>query len=122
MITAKEFEKIEGKWNGKIYHKNVVYKNNKKYEIKDPKNLIEKEIEIKNYNDVITKVFPFVKKEIFELKRIGMKFDPENDDDVTFVIASSHKYWFYSLNVTKEQKIAFLKKLKKVIYEWAKEA
>ena len=43
MITAKEFEEIEGKWNGKIYHGNQVYKNGEKYEIKDPKNLTPKE-------------------------------------------------------------------------------
>ena len=41
-ITAAEFKKIEGRWNKKIYHENVVYKNNTKYEIEDPKNLVEK--------------------------------------------------------------------------------
>ena len=45
MITAKEFEKIEGKWNGKLYGKdeNIAYKNGEKYEIEDPKNLTLKE-------------------------------------------------------------------------------
>ena len=42
MITAKEFKEKKGSWNGKIYHGNVVYKNNTKYEIKDPENLTEK--------------------------------------------------------------------------------
>ena len=43
MITAKEFEEIEGKWNGKIYHGNVAYKNGEKYEIEDPESLTPKQ-------------------------------------------------------------------------------
>ena len=42
-ITAAEFEKIEGKWNGKMYHGNVAYKNGEKYILKDPENLTPKQ-------------------------------------------------------------------------------
>ena len=45
MITAKEFEEKEGKWNGKLYGKdeNIVYKNGEKYILKDPENLTPKQ-------------------------------------------------------------------------------
>ena len=58
MITAKEFEEKKGSWNGKIYHGNVVYKNNKKYEIKDPENLTQKQSKKakKSFNDVLSKL------------------------------------------------------------------
>ena len=38
-ITAKEFLEKDGRWNGKMYAHNVVYKNDVAYEIIDSENL-----------------------------------------------------------------------------------
>ena len=55
MITAKEFEEKEGKWNGKLYGKdgNIVYKNGEKYILKDPENLTEKLTDETMFNNLI---------------------------------------------------------------------
>ena len=55
-MKAKEFKKIEGKWNKKVYQGNQVYKNNTKYEIEDPENLPVQRKAKKSFNDILGKL------------------------------------------------------------------